>query len=99
VAPSSGRARGPPGRSNRAFDGLDPRGTAVERWMIEGLTRYEIADRRETSVYTVSRQFHSIYSAFRVTGRYALIRRAVELGCFHELRVADAGVEPSGRIE
>jgi len=62
----------------------------VAQWLIEGLTRYEIAERRETSAYTVARQFHSIFAALRVTGRYALIRRAVELHCFHELRVAEA---------
>jgi DNA-binding CsgD family transcriptional regulator len=55
----------------------------VARWLIEGATRHEIADRRGTSVFTVSRQFHGIFAALRVTGRYALIRRAVELGCFH----------------
>lgn len=61
----------------------------VAQWLIEGLTRYEIADRRETSVHTVAGQFHSIFNALRVTGRYELIRRAVGLRCFHELRVAD----------
>ncbi|HXN32999.1 MAG TPA: helix-turn-helix domain-containing protein, partial [Polyangiaceae bacterium] len=67
----------------------------VAQWLIEGLTRYEIAERRATSAYTVARQFHSIFATLRVTGRYALIRRAVELHCFHELRVAAA--EPSER--
>ncbi|MDP9002818.1 MAG: helix-turn-helix transcriptional regulator [Myxococcota bacterium] len=62
----------------------------VARWLLEGCTRNEIADRRETSVLTVAGQVHSIFSALRVTGRYALIRRAVELGCFHELRVVHA---------
>ena len=61
----------------------------VAQWLIEGLTRYEIADRRATSVHTVAGQFHSIFNALRVTGRYELIRRAVALRCFHELRVAD----------
>jgi DNA-binding CsgD family transcriptional regulator len=63
----------------------------VAQWLIEGLTRYEIAERRKTSSHTVTRQFHSIFAALRVTGRYALIRRAVELHCFHELRVAGEG--------
>ena len=58
----------------------------VAQWLIEGLTRYQIADLRETSVHTVSRQFHSIYTALRVTGRYELIRRAAALHCFHEGR-------------
>jgi DNA-binding CsgD family transcriptional regulator len=64
----------------------------VALWLIEGVTRYAIAERRDTSAYTVARQFHSIFAALRVTGRYALIRRAVELHCFHELRVANASV-------
>lgn len=59
----------------------------VAQGLIEGQTRYEIAEQRQTSSYTVARQFHSIFATLRVTGRYALIRRAVELHCFHELRV------------
>jgi DNA-binding NarL/FixJ family response regulator len=66
----------------------------VAQWLIEGLTRHEIADRRETSMYTVARQFHSVFAALRVTGRYALIRRAVELRCFHQLGVAEASEFP-----
>ena len=62
----------------------------VAQWLIEGLTRYQIADLRETSVHTVSRQFHSIYTALRVTGRYELIRRAVALHCCHEGRGPEA---------
>lgn len=63
----------------------------VAQGLIEGRTRYEIAEHRRTSSYTVARQFHSIFATLRVTGRYALIRRAVELHCFHELRVLGDG--------
>jgi DNA-binding NarL/FixJ family response regulator len=70
----------------------------VAQWLIEGLTRQEIADRRETSMYTVARQFHSIFAALRATGRYALIRRAVELRCFHQLGVADASAKPAPHV-
>jgi DNA-binding NarL/FixJ family response regulator len=50
--------------------------------LIEGCTRDEVAKYRSTSVNTVARQFHSIFAAERVTGRFALIRKAVQLGCF-----------------
>ncbi len=39
----------------------------VALWLIEGMTRYEIANLRRTSVHTVARQFHSIYNTLRVT--------------------------------
>ncbi len=61
---------------------LTPVEQEIAQWLIEGLTRYEIADRRETSVYTVAGQCHAVFAALRVTGRYELIRRAVDLGCF-----------------
>jgi DNA-binding NarL/FixJ family response regulator len=54
----------------------------VAQALIEGSTRSEIALRRTTSMFTVTRQFSSIFAALRVTGRCALIRRAAELGCF-----------------
>ena len=54
----------------------------IAQWLIEGLTRYEIAERRETAVYTVAGQCHAVFAALRVTGRYELIRRAVDLRCF-----------------
>jgi DNA-binding CsgD family transcriptional regulator len=60
--------------------------TAAERviaqWVIEGHARFDIARQRETSINTVSRQFHAINSTLHLTGRYALIRRALELQCF-----------------
>jgi DNA-binding CsgD family transcriptional regulator len=62
----------------------------IAQWVIEGLTRHEIAERRETSVHTVAGQCHAVFAALRVTGRYELIRRAVELCCFHELGIADS---------
>src|SRR5580698_5129315 len=54
----------------------------VAAWLVEGCSRFEIARRRETSVHTVARQFHSIFAVQRVTGRFALVRSAVALGCF-----------------
>jgi DNA-binding CsgD family transcriptional regulator len=56
----------------------------VAQWLIEGGTRVTIAERRATSVHTVAGQVHAIFHALRVTGRYALIRRAGELGCFSQ---------------
>lgn len=73
---------------------LTPSEQEIAQWLIEGLTRYEIADRRETSVHTVAGQFHSIFAALHVTGRYELIRRAVELGCFDE----PPALSPSERL-
>lgn len=57
---------------------------AVARSIISGHSRFEIARSRETSIHTVARQFHSIFEAMNVTGRFALIRRAVELRAFDE---------------
>jgi DNA-binding CsgD family transcriptional regulator len=54
----------------------------VARWIIEGCSRFEIARRRQTSVHTVARQFHAIFNAQRITGRFALVRSALELHCF-----------------
>jgi DNA-binding NarL/FixJ family response regulator len=49
---------------------------------IEGRSRAQIARHRRTSALTVAGQVHAIFSALRVSGRYALVRRAGELGCF-----------------
>jgi DNA-binding NarL/FixJ family response regulator len=54
----------------------------VAEILIEGCARPEIALRRNASVHTIGRQIHCIFSSLEVTGRYGLIRRAVELGCF-----------------
>jgi DNA-binding CsgD family transcriptional regulator len=54
----------------------------IAQWVIEGHGRPDIARHRETSINTVSRQFHAINSTLHLTGRYALIRRALELQCF-----------------
>lgn len=54
----------------------------VARLLVEGCSRLEIARRRGSSVHTVGRQINSVFSALDVPGRYALIRRAIELGCF-----------------
>jgi DNA-binding NarL/FixJ family response regulator len=54
----------------------------IAQLVIEGGSRHEIAMHRSTSEKTVASQVHSIFAAMRVTGRYALIRRAAELGCF-----------------
>jgi len=56
----------------------------VAQWILEGSTRETIAERRSTSVNTVAGQVHAVFHALRVTGRYALIRRAAELGCFRQ---------------
>jgi DNA-binding NarL/FixJ family response regulator len=60
---------------------LTPAEIEVARLCVEGLTRTDIASYRATSVLTVARQVHSIFTALGIVGRYALIRRLVELGC------------------
>ncbi len=55
---------------------------AVACLFIEGRSRSEIAIQRGTSMLTVAGQVHSIFSALGLSGRFALIRRAAELGCF-----------------
>jgi DNA-binding NarL/FixJ family response regulator len=63
-----------------------PRLTASERsvalQLVEGRSRHEIAAMRETSVQTVSCQLRAVFAKLRLTGRYAVIRRAGELGWF-----------------
>jgi DNA-binding CsgD family transcriptional regulator len=61
---------------------LTPAQQQVAQWLIEGGTRETIAKRRTRSVNTVSGQMHAVFHALRVTGRWALVRRARELGCF-----------------
>ena len=66
--------------------GLTPAEQEVAAWIIEGCSRFEIARRRSTSVHTVARQFHAVFRGEQVTGRHALIRRAVAIGCFDGAR-------------
>jgi DNA-binding NarL/FixJ family response regulator len=54
----------------------------VAQLLIEGRPRWSIARARSTTPCTVARQCHEIYRTFGITGRYALVRRAAELGCF-----------------
>jgi DNA-binding NarL/FixJ family response regulator len=61
---------------------LTPAECEVARYLVEGESRWDIATRRETSAQTVACQIRGIFSKWRLTGRYALIRRAVELGWF-----------------
>ena len=69
---------------------IDPRSnlTLAERMIaeliIEGEPRWEIARRRETSMQTVACQVRGVFSKYRLTGRHALIARAVELGWFSQ---------------
>jgi DNA-binding NarL/FixJ family response regulator len=58
----------------------------VASLFIEGRSRSDIAAARGTSALTVAGQVHSIFAALRLSGRYALIRRAGEMGCFHSER-------------
>jgi len=50
--------------------------------VIEGVPRWEIARIRGTSHQTVACQLRGIHSKYHLTGRHALIARAVELGWF-----------------
>ncbi len=64
------------------IEGLTLAEREVAQLLIEGRSRTEIARHRATSAHTVANQFRSIFAAVGVTGRHALIRRAIELRCF-----------------
>jgi DNA-binding NarL/FixJ family response regulator len=64
------------------IDALTPAEREVAQLLIEGRSRYEISHHRSSSPNTVASQIHSIFVALGVTGRHAVIRRAIELGCF-----------------
>jgi DNA-binding NarL/FixJ family response regulator len=55
---------------------------AIASMLIDGESRADIARVRKTSEQTVACQIRGIFAKFRLTGRYALIARAVALGCF-----------------
>jgi DNA-binding NarL/FixJ family response regulator len=59
---------------------LTPAECEVARFLVEGESRWDIAARRATSAQTVACQIRGIFSKWRLTGRYALIRQTVELG-------------------
>ena len=59
---------------------LTPAECEVARLLAEGESRWDIATRRDTSAQTVACQIRGIFAKWRLTGRYALIRRAVALG-------------------
>jgi DNA-binding NarL/FixJ family response regulator len=61
---------------------ITPSEREVASLFMEGFSRSEIAARRGTSTNTVARQIHSIFSALRIVGRFALIRTAAALDCF-----------------
>jgi DNA-binding NarL/FixJ family response regulator len=67
--------------------GLTPAQQEIAGLLIDGFSRAEIAEQRGASVNTVTGQISSIFSALRVSGRYALIRAAVDVGCFDCTRV------------
>jgi DNA-binding NarL/FixJ family response regulator len=54
----------------------------VASLFIEGHSRSAIARLRRTSATTAAGQIHSTFEALGVSGRYSLIRRAGEMGCF-----------------
>jgi DNA-binding NarL/FixJ family response regulator len=55
---------------------------SIAQLLVEGRSRWQIAEARNTSVQTVSCQLRSIFAKFQATGRYGLTRRAAELGWF-----------------
>ena len=61
---------------------LTPAECEVARCLVEGESRWEIAARRATSAQTVACQIRGVFGKWRLTGRYSLIRRAVDLGWF-----------------
>jgi DNA-binding NarL/FixJ family response regulator len=56
---------------------------SIAQLLVEGRSRWQIAEIRQTSVQTVSCQLRSIFAKFQSTGRYGLTRRAAELGWFN----------------
>ena len=54
----------------------------VAKLAIEGASRSNIALYRATSIQTVACQLRAIFSKFRLTGRYALVGYAEQLGWF-----------------
>jgi DNA-binding NarL/FixJ family response regulator len=56
----------------------------VAELLIEGGSRWEIASHRCTSTQTVACQLRGIFSKLRLTGRHALIARAVDQGWIAE---------------
>jgi DNA-binding CsgD family transcriptional regulator len=61
---------------------LSPSESEVAKRHVEGDSRWEIASHRSTSTQTVACQFRAVYSKLDATGRYAVIRRALDLGWF-----------------
>ncbi len=61
---------------------LTPAECEVARLLAEGESRWDIATRRHTSAQTVACQIRGIFWKWRLTGRYALVRRAIDLGWF-----------------
>jgi DNA-binding NarL/FixJ family response regulator len=70
----------------RRAPGLSAAERDVARLLIEGLSYAEIARQRGSSIHTVATQRWRVFSVLRVSGRYDLIRRAAELGCFDDSR-------------
>jgi DNA-binding NarL/FixJ family response regulator len=66
--------------------GLAPAERDVAQLLIEGLSATQIARHRGRAVRTVACQLRAVSCTLRAGGRYALIRRAVELGCFGDVR-------------
>jgi DNA-binding NarL/FixJ family response regulator len=64
--------------------GLTPAEREIASLLIEGESQSEIASRRGRAAQTIACQLRAIYSKLQLTGRYALIGRAAELGWFRE---------------
>jgi DNA-binding CsgD family transcriptional regulator len=66
-------------RSDAALErALTPSEFAVARLVIEGKTHTEIGAARGTSQRTIANQLGSVFKKLRVSGRFALIARAIE---------------------
>jgi DNA-binding CsgD family transcriptional regulator len=64
------------------MSGLSDAERDVARGIIEGLSLGAIAEQRGSSIHTVANQQRRAFAVLRTSGRFALIRRAAELGCF-----------------
>jgi DNA-binding NarL/FixJ family response regulator len=65
-----------------AIDELTPAEQDVARLILDGTSKRRIAGARSTSIHTVTNQIHAIFSKLKITGRFSLIRLALERGCF-----------------
>ena len=73
-------AEGAPSPSGKRPDRLTPRELQVIKWLGEGLTNRQIANRLDLSARTVDAHLRSIYAKLQIQSRSAATRYAIEHG-------------------